>query len=95
MTEFEYRVLPAPSKGEKSNGAKTGETRFAATIEQVLNDQAREGWEFLRAETLPTTERQGLTGSRTVFQTLLVFRRPKPQSPATVLSAPAQSQSQP
>jgi len=77
MTEYEYRVLPAPSKGEKPAGVKSADNPFAATIETALNAEARDGWEFLRAETLPVTERQGLTGSRTVFQTLLVFRRAK------------------
>lgn len=76
MTQYEYRVLPAPTKGQKVKGAKTPDQRFAASIEASLNAEAGNGWEFLRAETLPSIERQGLTGSRTVFQTLLVFRRP-------------------
>lgn len=76
MTRYEYRVVPAPTKGQKAKGAKSPEQRFAAAIEISLNDEAGTGWEFLRAETLPSTERQGLTGSKTVYQTVLVFRRP-------------------
>lgn len=77
MSKFEYRVVPAPTKGQKAAGAKTPEQRFAAAIEAALNEEAGGGWEFQRAETLPSVERQGLTGSRTVFQNVLVFRRPR------------------
>ncbi|MCR9085578.1 MAG: DUF4177 domain-containing protein [Rhodobacteraceae bacterium] len=86
MTRYEYRVVPAPTKGKKEKGAKSPEQRFAAAIEMSLNDEAGTGWEFLRAETLPSTERQGLTGSKTVYQTLLVFRR---QANAADEEAPA------
>lgn len=74
MGQFEYRVVPAPARPARGKG--DGETRFAETVAAALNAEAREGWEYLRAETLPATERQGLTGSRTVFRTMLVFRRP-------------------
>ncbi|MEM8555096.1 MAG: DUF4177 domain-containing protein [Pseudomonadota bacterium] len=71
----EYRVIPAPAKGTKAPGAKTPDARYAAALAQVLNDEAADGWEFVRAEVLPTEERQGLTGSKTVFVNVLVFRR--------------------
>ena len=75
MQTYEYRVLPAPTRGEKLKGAKTTEERYAQTLAQMMNAQAREGWEFQRAETLPAEERAGLTRTRTVYLTLLVFRR--------------------
>ena len=75
MSSFEYKVLPAPAKGKKIKGAANAEERFAETVAEVLNEQATENWEFLRSETLPSEERQGLTGSHTVFRTVLVFRR--------------------
>lgn len=40
-----------------------------------MNDMAASGWEYQRAETLPSTERAGLTGSTTEWRNLLVFRR--------------------
>jgi len=73
MTRYEYRAVPAPQKPGRGKG--DAEARFAETIAAVLNTEAQGGWEFLRAETLPRSERQGLTGARTVFATLLVFRR--------------------
>ncbi len=82
MTQYDYRVIPAPTKGRKAKGVKSPEGRFANTIEIVMNDMSVHGWEFLRAETLPSEERTGLTSSHTTYRTLLVFRRPKPSDAA-------------
>lgn len=73
MQTFEYRVLAAPAKPAKGKG-DAGD-RFAETLAETLNAEGGAGWEFVRAETLPCEERQGLTGTRTVFRTMLVFRR--------------------
>ena len=75
MQRFEYKVVPAPKRGEKARGIKTTEDRFANTLTQVMNDLGREGWEYVRADTLPCDERVGLTGTKTTFQNMLVFRR--------------------
>lgn len=86
MIVYDYKVVPAPTKGQKARGVKTPEARFANTVEQALNSLALEGWEFLRAETLPSEERQGLTHTATTFRSILVFRRP--QQPAEAASLP-------
>ena len=75
MPNYEYKVLPAPSRGEKAKGVKGNEARFAHAIEKLMNEMASGGWEYQRAETLPSEERSGLTGSVTVWRTMLVFRR--------------------
>ena len=75
MAQYEYKVVPAPTKGIKVRGIKGAEGRFAHTIEQLMNEMAAEGWEYQRAETLPSEERHGLTQSVTTFRNLLVFRR--------------------
>ena len=82
MQRYEYRVMPAPRKADKVKGAKTTEDRFAASLTAVMNELGAQGWEYLRADTLPCEERTGLTGSKTTFQTLLVFRRPLPEPEA-------------
>ncbi|MAU45635.1 MAG: hypothetical protein CMP09_12575 [Yangia sp.] len=84
MQNYEYKVLPAPAKGEKSKGLKNAETRFAYAIERLMNDMAAEGWEYQRAETLPSEERSGLTSSQTVWRNLLVFRRPRASAEAAL-----------
>ena len=85
MQQFEFKVIPAPRRAEKARGLKTTADRFAQTLAQVMNDLARDGWEYLRADTLPCEERTGLTGKSTSFQTMLIFRRAitvKPAEPA-------------
>ncbi|MCJ8332746.1 MAG: DUF4177 domain-containing protein [Epibacterium sp.] len=75
MQVFEYKVIPAPNKGKKAKGVKTPVDRFANGVETILNEMAAEGWEFQRAEMLPSDERSGLAGSKTNWRNLLVFRR--------------------
>ena len=72
---YEYKILPAPTKGQKAKGLKAPEARFANTLEECLNEQAAEGWEYQRAETLPSQERSGLTSTTTEWRNVLVFRR--------------------
>lgn len=76
MVRFEYRAIPAPQRGTKAKGARTTEDRFALALTEALNEMAAEGWEYVRADTLPCDERKGLTGTQTTFQNLLIFRRP-------------------
>ena len=75
MQAYEYKVIPAPRRGEKAKGARSVPERFAVALTQAMNDLARDGWEYLRADTLPCDERVGLTGTATHFQNMLVFRR--------------------
>jgi hypothetical protein len=75
MQRFEYKVIPAPQKGEKAKGAKTTPERFAVALTSIMNKLGAEGWEYVRADTLPCDERVGLTGTKTSFQNMLVFRR--------------------
>ncbi len=84
---FEYSVIPAPDRGEKARGAKTPSDRFSIAFTTTLNEMAAEGWEYIRAETLPSEERSGLTGRTTVYHNVLVFRRPLAGAPVAAASA--------
>ena len=75
MQRFEYKVIPAPKRGEKARGVKTTEERFAYALTHLMNDLGAEGWEYVRADALPCDERVGFTGTKTTFQNVLVFRR--------------------
>jgi len=75
MPRFEYKVVPAPAKGLKGKGIKGSEARFSHALQELMNGLAAEGWEYQRAETLPSLERVGLTGSTTEWRNVLVFRR--------------------
>ena len=75
MTRYEYKVVPAPVKGLKARGVRSAEGRFANALEETMNKMGVDGWEYQRAETLPSVERSGLTGSTTTYRNMLVFRR--------------------
>ena len=81
---YEDKVVPAPTRGLKAKGVKTAEDRFAHALATEMNTLAADGWEYLRADTLPSEQREGLMGKTTVYQNMLVFRRVK-----EVTAAPA------
>lgn len=73
---YEYKVVPAPKRGEKVRGVKGTEDRFALALTTLMNGLGREGWEYLRTDTLPCEERHGLAQRvSTSYQNMLVFRR--------------------
>lgn len=89
MQSFEYRVVPAPKRGVKAKGARLPEDRFALAVEGEMNRMARDGWEFVRSDTLPAEERRGLfSRQETVPRTLLVFRRPFAASATAPVTMP-------
>lgn len=75
MDVYEYKVVPAPMKGQKARGVRKSEDKFAFALQEVMNSYAQDGWEFLRSETLPNEERVGLTNTSTTYRSILVFRR--------------------
>ncbi|MEH6835660.1 MULTISPECIES: DUF4177 domain-containing protein [Falsihalocynthiibacter] len=75
MPTYQYKVVPAPIKGLKAKGARTTDERFANAFASLMNELGREGWEYLRAETLPCEERSTFGSKTTSYQNLLVFRR--------------------
>ncbi len=79
---YEYKVVPAPTRGLKAKGVKTAEDRFANALETAMNDLATDGWEYQRTDTLPCEQREGLMSKTTVYQNMLVFRRARPQAKA-------------
>ncbi|MEH6740696.1 MAG: DUF4177 domain-containing protein [Sulfitobacter sp.] len=77
MIRYEYKVVPAPTKGIKGKGVRGAEAKFSFALQELMNGMAGYGWEYQRSETLPSTERSGLTGTTTEWRNVLVFRRPR------------------
>ena len=75
MPRYEYKVVPAPTKGIKGKGVRGAEAKFSFAVQELMNGMAGYGWEYQRAETLPSIERSGLTGTTTEWRNVLVFRR--------------------
>ncbi len=88
VMSYEYKVVPAPTRGLKAKGVKTAEDRFANALETTMNDLAADGWEYQRTDTLPCEQREGLMSKTTVYQNMLVFRRalPKAQTAAAPIA---------
>ncbi|MDE0589222.1 DUF4177 domain-containing protein [Halocynthiibacter sp. C4] len=93
MTAFEYKIVPAPQKGLKGKGMRTTEARFANALTDEVNKMAREGWEYLRSETLPCVERSTLGTKSNSFQSVLVFRREATAENENKLAAPERGKS--
>lgn len=76
MQTFEYKVVPAPNRSKRVKGVKGTAARFAAVLTETMNEQAADGWEYLRSDSMPVEEKPGLLKSRVeTYQTVLVFRR--------------------
>jgi hypothetical protein len=73
---FEYKTVGAPEKGKRQRGARSQSDRVAIAFDEVLQDEAVDGWEYLRTDLLPVTERSGWFGrSHEVHRAVMVFRR--------------------
>lgn len=78
MSNYEFKVIPAPRKADKIKGVRDHDDRFAQTLTNVINELADDGWEYTRAEALPVDEKVGIMGkSAEKVLNLLVFRRAK------------------
>jgi len=75
MPRYEFKVIPAPTKGKSAKGVRGKADKFAHAVSVVMNEMGAEGWDYVRADTLPCEERQGLTSKVTTYHNLLVFRR--------------------
>lgn len=76
MNHFDYKAVPAPRRSKKSKGVREPAELFALTLTDAINEQAREGWEYVRAETLPAETPRGLFRRAAEEDvTMLIFRR--------------------
>lgn len=89
MTVYEYKVTPAPRQVKKVKGLRGAGEMFAHTLAEAINHAAREGWDYVRAETLPAEGPSGWfrRGTRSE-ETVLIFRRARGESLEPRLAAP-------
>lgn len=74
---YEYKCIGAPEKLKRVRGAKTRSDRLAVAMEEIINDEAINGWEYVRADLVPVEERSSfLSRAQEVHRAVLVFRRP-------------------
>ncbi len=74
--QFEYTVIPAPTRTKRTKGKTTPAERLALAMEDSINEMASEGWEYWRTETLTVEDKPGRF-SKIVerIETVLVFRK--------------------
>jgi hypothetical protein len=78
MSHYDYKVVPAPKRAKRVKGVKSAEELFALTLTEAINEVARQGWEYVRAEHMPAEASRGwFRSSAAEDQTVLVFRRPR------------------
>jgi hypothetical protein len=76
MSYFDYKVVSAPRRSKKAKGVREPSDLFALTLTEAINEHARGGWEYVRAETLPAQSPGGLfRRAREEQVTVLIFRR--------------------
>ena len=92
MHRCEYKTVPLPvplrvqKKGRRSHGDLVAEA-----MDEILNAQALEGWEFVRSETVRTQRKAGVFGKLQIIDSvLLVFTRPAEAVSAMIAEAQAQ-----
>ncbi|HLS58839.1 MAG TPA: DUF4177 domain-containing protein [Paracoccaceae bacterium] len=80
--EYEYRVVPAPRRLRKIKGVRSTPELFATTLTDAINAEARQGWEYVRSESMTAEGPSGwLRRGRIVEETMMIFRRPRPSTP--------------
>jgi hypothetical protein len=78
MSYYDYKIVPAPKRAKKVKGVSGAADLFALTLNDAVNELARQGWEYYCSEQLSIQTPGGwLSRSRTEEHTVLVFRKPR------------------
>jgi len=77
MPSFEYKTVALPRSVAKRRKRRQSEAdMIAEQLGKVLNDEAVDGWEYVRAETLTTPGQKGLLKQATpAAYVVLIFKR--------------------
>lgn len=97
MSNFEYKTVALPrSVSKRRKRRQTEADMIAEQLGKVLNDEAVDGWEYVRAETLTTPGQSGLLKQPVpAAYVVLIFKRSRAaawQSHETTENAAAASQ---
>lgn len=91
MPDYEYKTVALPrSINQRRKRRQTEADMVAELLGKTLNDEARERWEYVRAETLTTPGSGGLMKkSEPAAFVVLIFRREREVAPAARQTAPS------
>ena len=81
MGDIEYKTVPLPSEPRKFKGLRSPIDRASRTLTEILNEEAKGGWAFVRAERMELEVRKGmLRRMDDIDVTLLIFSRERVES---------------
>lgn len=75
--QYEYTVVEMPAN---IWGEKGGKGEAARKLKSIIDEQAKDGFEFYRVDTFETTRPSGclsFSGPKTITYNVVTFRRPK------------------
>ncbi len=88
MKGIEYKVVPAPRRARSVRGVKGKAEQFARNLQDIITEEARGGWEYVRADLIPCEEKPGFFSRRQeIHRAMLVFRKLPPAPAPTVMAA--------
>ena len=78
---YEYKCVAAPERAKRRRGARGRTERVAAALEDVIRENAVDGWEYMRTDLVPIEEKSTwFSRAHEVHRAVLVFRRGEPAS---------------
>lgn len=73
---YEYKCVAAPERARSRKGARGRTERVAAAMQDLIRDEAVDGWEYLRTDLLPVEEKSSwFSRPHEAHRAVLVFRR--------------------
>ena len=72
---YEYKCVAAPEKAKRHRDARTKTERAALALQDLINEHAVDGWDFVRTDLVPISEGGWLGRSQEVHRAVLIFRR--------------------
>jgi len=76
VERYEYWMVKAPNRKIKVRGKSKADDGFALTVMETMNKLGRDGWQFLRTETLVEDRRSFLGRALRHQHSYMVYRRP-------------------
>jgi hypothetical protein len=87
---FEYKCVGGPERPKRLRGTRSRSERVALAMQEIINIEAVDGWEYQRTDLVPVEEKAGLfSRAHDVHRAVLIFRRER--SAARPAHAPMQA----
>jgi len=87
--DYEYKCVGGPERGKKAKSAKTRSDRVAVAMEEIIADEATDGWEYLRTDLVPVEEKTSFfSRTQEVHRAVMIFRRAIGPAPRRLFAAP-------